>query len=175
MLQKDSEGVVRLIQGVTETPLGANLVTHDSTGKWLQRAITYCYYMWSPEGVALYKNLLPEKKSVRVMNDYLEGYDYTRIIDVVHYREFETVYIETIYTPEYATYLAWQKDADAYIKLLRDIELDLENQDTKFQMLRRSKDIITLGKELRTLALQESMFKRKEDNEYKPRLFESIG
>ncbi len=164
---------VGILLGMENVPVVAKLIAH-SNSKWLDKALTYCYYMWSFEGIEIYKGLKPEKKSIRVMNDWIDKYDYKKITEVGAYQDFEREYIDMFYTPEYATYLAWQVDADAYIKLLRDVKLDLDNQDSKFTMLKRAGEIIRLGKELRSVALQESMFKNDKDKDYKPRLFEKM-
>lgn len=171
MIHKDGNKI-GLLLGMENTPVCATLISH-SNAKWLRRALTYCYYMWSYEGHEIYKGLLPEKRSIRVMNDWLESYDYRKITEVGAYNEFESVYIDMFYTPEYATYLAWQVDADAYIKLLRNVKLDLENQDSKFKMLQRANTVITLGKQLRVVALAENIFKHDKEKDYKPRLFET--
>ena len=171
MIRKEGKRI-GLLLGIESTPLCASLISH-SNHKWLDKALTYCYYMWSYEGSEIYKGLLPEKRSIRVMNDWLKGYDYKKITQVAVYRNFEEAYIDMFYTPEYATYLAWQNDADAYIKLLRNIKLDIENQDAKFSMLQKAGTVIKLGKELRVVALSENIFKNDHEKDYKPRLFET--
>lgn len=172
MIHKDGDKI-GLLLGMENTPVCASLISH-SNAKWLRKALTYCYYMWSYEGAEIYKGLLPAKRSIRVMNDFLNKYDYRKITEVDAYQKFEQEYIDMFYTPEYATYLAWQVDADAYIKLLRDVKLDVANQDSKFQMLQRAGSVIKLGKELRVVALSENIFKHDKNNDYKPRLFETV-
>ena len=172
MIHKEGDNI-GLLAGMENTPVCAKLISH-SNSKWLQKALRYCYYMWSFEGHEIYKGLMPEKRSIRVMNDWLDGYDYKKITEVGVYQDFENAYIDLFYTAEYATYLAWQKDADGYIKLLRDVKMDIENQDSKFSMLQKAGSVIKLGKELRVVALSENIFNKGKTNDYKPRLFESL-
>jgi len=173
MLAKTNRGKVSIVDGAENQPVVAQFLSHKDK-KFVKAGLVLLYYSYSPEGVSLYHDLPRNKKAIRIQQAYLNGYDVQEVLDSIVYEEFENLYIETMYSPEWALYMSWQKDADAYIKMLKNIKMNLENKDEKFTALKRAQELLKLGKELKQLASNSSKFDKRSDNEYKPRLFETV-